>query len=66
MKEEELKDGEYHIMKLFIICTLHKILFVWSKQGSWDRWERWEIHTHFSQIIWREEITWEKQAEMKG
>jgi hypothetical protein len=28
MKEEELKDGEYHIMKLFIICTLHKILFV--------------------------------------
>jgi hypothetical protein len=26
MKEEEQKDGEYHIMKLFIICTLHKIL----------------------------------------
>jgi len=29
--------GENHILRSFIICTLHQI-FGWWNQGGWDKW----------------------------
>jgi hypothetical protein len=54
------ETGEDCIMRSFITCTLHQVLWGWQEQGVCDGWHTWDMRNAykiFCQKTWRAEST---------
>jgi hypothetical protein len=40
---EASSDWRFCIIRWFIICIDHEILFCWSNQNGWEEWDVWKL-----------------------